>query len=175
LTKVAAAEEWRGAVDAIPEDTGKPKVPTASETVAGPVGNAVRNTLVSLLPKGVDVTAKGGEGDYAYVVVDDGKGRSLVQINVQPDMSDVRDDLFGTGSETLEDGTQVTTRQGAGDKGVEGAVMWTVDTMRTHGYRVVVSAFNAGTQHEAPTRETPALTMKQLREIALSDKWLGLA
>jgi hypothetical protein len=49
--------------------------------------------------------------------------------------------------------------------------MWTVDTLRTDGSRVVISAFNAGTQHEAPTRETPALTMKQLREIALSPRW----
>lgn len=49
--------------------------------------------------------------------------------------------------------------------------MWTVDTLRTDGFRVVVSAFNAGTQRAAPTRPTPALTREQLREIALSPKW----
>ena len=44
-------------------------------------------------------------------------------------------------------------------------------TLLDDGFRVVVRAFNSGTQHDAPTRETPALTMKQLREIALSPEW----
>jgi hypothetical protein len=48
--------------------------------------------------------------------------------------------------------------------------MWTVDTLRTDGFRVIVSAFNAGNQHDAASRPTPALTEDQLREIALSPK-----
>lgn len=176
LKKVAAAAEWRRAVDAIPEDPNRPTAGAEAPETVEVAG--VLPTFVSLLPKNVDVVAKSGDSDdseYAYVVVDDGKGRSLVQINVQPDMSDVRGDLFDSDSETLDDGTQVAKRQTGGDKGVAGAVMWTVDTMRTDGFRVVVSAFNAGTQHEAPTRGTPALTMKQLRAIALSPKWLALS
>ncbi|MFE6852480.1 hypothetical protein ACFVDH_17015 [Streptomyces sp. NPDC057674] len=140
-----------------------------------PSGDAVRSTLRSLLPKGLKVTDKGGEGQYAYVVVDDGKGKSLVQINVQPNMSDVAGDLFGSGEvTTLPDGRRVKLTQQPGEKGGEGVVWWTADTMTPEGFRVVVSAFNAGTQHEAATRAEPALTMQQLKAIALSAKWQKL-
>lgn len=80
------------------------------------------------------------DGDFAYAVVDDGKGKSMVQVNVQPDMLDVAGDLFGSNSETLPDGTRVAVKQGPGDRGDQ--VMWTVDTMRADGKRVVISAFN---------------------------------
>ncbi|MEU1690964.1 hypothetical protein [Streptomyces hirsutus] len=49
--------------------------------------------------------------------------------------------------------------------------MWTVDTMRADGRRVVISAFNTGAQHEDVTRDAPALSMKELRAIALSPRW----
>ncbi len=134
---------------------------------------AVRSTLISLLPKGLKVTHRGGGGDYAFVVVDDGKGASLIGVNVQPNMDDVRGELFN-GSEELPDGTVYSWQESAGDKGVEGAVMWTADTLRPDGLRVVVSAFNAGTQHDAPSRETPALTQDQLKSLATNAKWAEL-
>ncbi|MFD7457256.1 MULTISPECIES: hypothetical protein [unclassified Streptomyces] len=171
LAKIAKASAWRAAIDAIPENPkGKPSaggdVPPAAD------GTSVVKTLKKLLPKGLKVVSDGGqETEYGYVVVDDGKGRSMVQINVQPDMSDVADQLFGADSETLEDGTKVAVRQGPGEKGGEGVVMWNVDTMRPDGRRVVISAFNSGAQHTAATRETPALTIEQLREIALDPQW----
>ncbi|MFI6011757.1 hypothetical protein ACIBAG_23565 [Streptomyces sp. NPDC051243] len=86
-------------------------------------------------------------------------------------MGDVADELFGSDAETLADGTKVTDRADAGDKDVPGCVRWTVDTLRTDGFRVVVSAYNADGPHAAPSRGTPALTTKQLREIALSPQW----
>ncbi|KUL22314.1 hypothetical protein [Streptomyces regalis] len=86
------------------------------------------------------------------------------------DASDAADALYGADAETLPDGTRVATRQGPGDKGVEGSVMWTVDTIRTDGFRVVISAYNpAG--HGTPIHATPAVTTEQLRQIALSPKW----
>ncbi|MEV5337938.1 hypothetical protein AB0K93_05545 [Streptomyces sp. NPDC052676] len=178
LEKVASASAWRAVVDAIPEDPGNAKPTSGTEAPASPPpaadGAAVRETLVGLLPKEAEVVAQGGqETEYAYVVVDDGKGRSLVQINVQPDMRDVADQLYAD-AETLADGTKVAVRQGPGEKGGEGVVMWTVDTMRPDGRRVVISAFNSGAQHTAATRETPALTIGRLREIALSPQWLKL-
>lgn len=51
--------------------------------------------------------------------------------------------------------------------------MWTVDTIRKDGFRVVISAFNSGAQNTAATRATPALTMTQLKAIATSGKWQG--
>ncbi|QIY98004.1 hypothetical protein HEP87_33570 [Streptomyces sp. S1D4-11] len=171
LKTLATAGAWLGVVDAIPVD---PKAPTAAAAQpSGVSGRAIGSTLVSLLPKGVKVVTKSGpDSGYGYVVLDDGKGRSLVQINVQPNMSDVEHQLFGADAETLADGTKVVTHKEPGEKG--GVVMWTADTIRTDGFRVVVSAFNSGSQETAATRTAPALTTKQLRAIALSAKWRGL-
>ncbi|MFI2430631.1 hypothetical protein [Streptomyces sp. NPDC018693] len=171
LKSFVTAKEWLALIDAIPEEDKPTAAP--AEPPAGIGGQRIVVTLTGLLPQGVKVVDKGSQdSEYAYVVVDDGKGESFVQINVQPDMSDVRHQLFGAGSETLDDGTQVATRQGRGEKA--DLVMWTVDTMRPDGRRVVISAFNSGTQKDPATRETPALTMEQLRNIALSPRWEAL-
>jgi hypothetical protein len=170
LKEIATAPVWREVVDAIP------RRPAPTATPSDPwrtPGQAVGKTLAELLPEGVKVVSRGGqESEFAYVVVDDGKGASLVQINVQHGMSDVADELYGSG-ETLPDGTRVATRQGPGDDRVPGVLMWTVDTLRPgdDGFRVVISAFNNGAAHAAPTRDEPALTMEQLRKIALSPEW----
>ncbi|MEV5848209.1 hypothetical protein AB0M32_40230 [Streptomyces sp. NPDC051985] len=173
LTTLAAAQDWRGIADGLPDDPTQTGSPTEEPTPAQGDAKAIRQTLASLIPKGLKVVAHGSDDSdqFTYVVVDDGRGRSLVQINVQPDMGDVAGDLFGSGSETLADGTLVAERQEPGEKGGAGVVMWTVDTLRTDGFRVVVSAFNSGSQQTAATRTAPALTMKQLRAIALSPKW----
>ena len=171
LRKLAAASAWRDAIDAMPPDTNKPAPqPSATETV-GTV--AVAPTLRSLLPKGVFKVSgdSGDDSDFGYLVLDDGKGKSLVQVNVQGNMSDVESDLFGSDAEVLADGTKVARHQEPSEKGGAGAVMWTVDTIRTDGRRVVISELNSGAPHDDATRKTPALTMKQLREIALSPKW----
>ncbi|UUU24658.1 hypothetical protein [Streptomyces sp. DSM 40750] len=202
LKEIATDPGWRKAIDTIPEETEKEKEsqeekersstekpdPGSSDSVgsgssAGSTSvdppmvdsDTIQKTLAGLLPDGVDVVGKGGqESEFAYVVLDDGKGQSLVQINVQPGMADVADSLFGADAETLPDGTKVVTQQEPGEKGGEGVVMWTVDTLRTDGLRVVISAFNSGAQHTAATRDTPALTMAQLKEIATSEKWKTL-
>ncbi|MGW0817539.1 hypothetical protein ACWD00_30655 [Streptomyces viridiviolaceus] len=174
LKEVVTAEVWRRVVDSLPKDPKKPSTSAAPDTrPPGASGEAVVETLAGLLPEKLKVVTRGGqETEYGYVVVDDGKGRSLVQINVQHGMADVAGQLYGNG-ETLPDGTRVTTRQGPGEKGAAGVVMWTADTMRpgTDGFRVVISAFNTGAQHEDATRDAPALTVEQLKEIALSPEW----
>ncbi|MFE2260323.1 hypothetical protein [Streptomyces griseosporeus] len=170
LIRLASAQEWRALADDIPPDPNAwPGAPThAPEQPGAPV----RSTLQTLLPKGLNVVDRSSnEAGFGYLVVDDGKGASLVQVNVQTGMSGDAGDLFGSGSETLPDGTRVAVHQGPGEKGGEGVVMWTVDTLRTDGRRVLISAFNSGTQHDAATRETPALTIAQMRAIALSPQW----
>ncbi|MEU0947136.1 hypothetical protein ABZ379_31035 [Streptomyces canus] len=162
LTRLAAAKEWRPVANALPDPLPDPEL-TGSDLHA-------RTHLLALLPKGLKVTDRSSDdGDFAYAVVDDGKGRSLVQVNVQPDMLDSAGDLFGSNSETLPDGTRVAVKQGPGDKGHQ--VMWTVDTMRADGRRVVISAFNAGTQNQPATRATPALSIAQMRKMALDALW----
>ncbi|MFJ4690020.1 hypothetical protein [Streptomyces sp. NPDC088766] len=172
LKSLVAAKEWRRVADALPEPAA---APTASGSAAGTSGLAGRRILAVLtgsLPDGVQVVSSDhDETEFACAVVDDGKGRSYLQVNMQRGMSDAAGELYGSGAETLADGTRVATRQGPGEKGGEGVVMWTVDTMRADGRRVVVSAFNSGSQTTAATRSEPALTMAQLREIALSPQW----
>ncbi|MGW1543364.1 hypothetical protein ACWCPM_24525 [Streptomyces sp. NPDC002309] len=168
LKDVATASVWSALAPAEDGQGSPPPMEPAAPSHTF-TGSAV-DRLVTLLPEKAKVVSKGGEGEFGYVVVDDGKGRSLVQINVQPGMGDTAGELFG-GAETLPDGTLVTERQGPGEKGGEGVVMWTADTLREDGLRVVISAFNSGTQHDAATREAPALTTRQLREIALDPKW----
>nr|WP_127891845.1 hypothetical protein [Streptomyces sp. S10(2018)] len=173
LRELVTAGVWREVVDAIPKSP-KPSRSTAPRTERPEVsGKSVGDTLAALLPGTLDVVAHGGqESEYAYVVVDDGRGRSLVQINVQYGMADVAGQLYADG-ETLPDGTRVATRQGPGEKAGSGVVMWTVDTLRPGpaGFRVVISAFNTGDQNKDATRDAPALTMEQLRQIALSEDW----
>ncbi|MEU1190278.1 hypothetical protein [Streptomyces sp. NPDC005859] len=173
LKTLAAASEWRRIADAIPAEGKKPVSPSGSSArPAEMAGWLILRKLTLLLPKGLETVRNGSqETGYGYLVVDDGKGASLVQVNVQPDMSDVADELYGSNAETLSDGTRVATKQGPGEKGGAGVVMWTVDTMRKDGMRVVVSAFNAAEQDKAATRAKPALTIGQLRAIALSPRW----
>ncbi|MDQ0685958.1 hypothetical protein QF032_004950 [Streptomyces achromogenes] len=173
LRTLAAASEWRRIVDAMPREQQKPSAAaSASARPAEMAGWLILRKLSLLLPSSLKRVSYGSqETGYGYMVVDDGKGRSLVQVNVQPGMSDVADELFGDGSETLADGTRVAVRQGPGEKGGAGVVMWTVDTLRKDGLRIVVSAFNAAEQNKAATRAEPALTIAQLRTIALSPRW----
>ncbi|WP_121717323.1 hypothetical protein, partial [Streptomyces sp. E5N91] len=178
LKKLVTADVWRDVVAATPV---RP-TPSASAGASGgerppaASGKDITKTLVGLLPAGLDVGKKGGQDtEYSYLVVDDGRGASLVQVNVQHGMDDVAGQLYASG-ETLPDGTRLATHQGVGDDRVPGVVMWTVDTMRPgdDGFRVVISEFNNGSAHGQPTREAPALTMDQLREIALSEEWDAL-
>ncbi|MBK3575227.1 hypothetical protein JHN63_15680 [Streptomyces sp. MBT65] len=171
LTKLAASDAWREAIDAMPEQT--PTGTSTAETSGSALNAPIAPTLKRLLPKGFTVSdSSGDDSGFGYLVVDDGKGRSLVQVNVQANMSNAEDELFGSDAEVLSDGTKVATHQEPGEKGGAGVVMWTVDTLRTDGTRVVISAFNSGAQDTAATRKTPALTTKQLRTIALSPNWL---
>ncbi|WP_320783902.1 hypothetical protein [Streptomyces sp. CRN 30] len=177
LKEVVTADVWRGMIDSLPGETDKPSAPASPETTPSDApGEGAGDTLTALLPKGLDVVDHGddGSGEFAYVIVDDGRGQSLVQVNVEHGMNDpeITEQLWGD-AETLPDGTLLSTQQGAGDDRVAGAVMWTVDTLRkgTDGFRVVISAFNNGAAHAEPERETPALTMDQLKEMALSEEW----
>ncbi|MFD7444337.1 hypothetical protein [Streptomyces sp. NPDC059909] len=187
LKTLVTAEQWKPVVAGVPApdktkaDGAKAGAKAGAPTPAGPEpstidGKAVHATLVSLLPKGLRVTDKGAEGDeHAYVVVDDGRGESLVGINVQPNMKDVEAELFPAGTyTTLPDGTKVRAIQQPGEKGGKGVVWWSVDTIRPDGRRVVISAFNAPAQHLAATRDEPAPTMEQLKSIATSEKWRTL-
>lgn len=176
LKAVVTSTKWQAALKTLPAPPVETVEPGGSD-YAEPDGAKVQATLRSLLPKGLKVTAEGGQGEWAYAVVDDGKGATRIEINVQPRASkavkgqkSIEDELFA-GVEPGPDGIKVKTQQRAGEKGGSGVVWWTADTIRPGGLRVVVSAFNSGAQHAAATRSEPALTMEQLKAIATSQKW----
>ncbi|MEU9994285.1 hypothetical protein [Streptomyces sp. NPDC050848] len=165
LKTLVTASGWRPLLERLPAPPGtKPTAPPVVD------GADVRATLRSLLPKGLSVVSGGGQDEFAYVVVNDGKGKSLVQINVQNRMQDVADRLIAGGTK-LPDGRLVMVTEEPGEKGGAGVLEWTADTLTPSGFRVVISAYNTGAQHDAATRTKPALTKDQLKAIALSPKW----
>ncbi|MEV5611535.1 hypothetical protein [Streptomyces sp. NPDC052225] len=172
LKAVVGSAKWQPVMDALGEAPAEAAAPPIAQ---GTEKDVLLKTLKSQLPQRAKVVREGGqESEYVYVVVDDGKGESLVQINVQPHMSDGGGQLYGDDTQTLPDGTKVRERKGNGDdKGGAGMVQWTVDTLRKDGFRVVISAFNSGSQVKDATRAEPALTMAELKKIALSDAWRG--
>ncbi|MER6410620.1 hypothetical protein [Streptomyces humidus] len=170
LKKLATAAQWRRIIDAVPEKKRTP-APATPQGEADVQFQRMLSVLRITLPKKLKIVSSGGQGGFVHVVVDDGKGRSYLQVNLQLNMSDAAGQLYGSDAETLPDGTRVATSQGPGEKGGEGVVMWTADTMRGDGRRVVISAFNADSQSTAATRPEPPLTIAQLREIALSPHW----
>ncbi|MFE9169521.1 hypothetical protein ACFYNZ_08320 [Streptomyces kebangsaanensis] len=173
LTALVTAHEWRTAADAMPLDKRSPAGPDT--TPATPRGS-ISATLTALVPDGLKIVSKSPPDDdqFGYLVLDDGRGRSLVQVNVQPGMQDVEDQLFGSDAKVLPDGTKVALRKQSGDKGISGIVWWSVDTIRPDGLRVVISAFNSGAQNTPATREEPVLTMEQMEAIATDRTWLTL-
>ncbi|MFD8414417.1 hypothetical protein ACFV2Q_22115 [Streptomyces sp. NPDC059650] len=170
LKAVATSPLWLPALKDLPA--------AAPEEQRPPVLAGVRDAAVALqtlLPAdGVTITKRGGTSDYAYAVLDDGRGGSLVEANVQTGMGELLARRFaGSQTTVLPDGTRVRAEKTAGEKGGAGVVMWTVDTLRTDGRRVVVSAFNTADQNAAATRAEPLLTIEQLRKIALDPRWLA--
>ncbi|MEF9906048.1 hypothetical protein [Streptomyces sp. P9-A2] len=165
LEELATAPQWRAAVDAIPKPADWSAPPPRA---AGP---AVLERLAGLVPDRLDVVSKGSQGkEDAHVVVDDGKGRSFVRISVRHGMSDLVGEIYGP-VEKLEDGTRVATWEKPRKEDAAGVVVWTVEALRTDGRRVMASAFSTGAQHEDAALGTPALSMEELRTIALSPWW----
>ncbi|MFE4261672.1 hypothetical protein [Streptomyces sp. NPDC056883] len=114
--------------------------------------------------------------DLGYLVLDDGKGKSLVSLEIQVDNARKPGepatwaDLFKD-AETLPDGSKVLTEKRDGDKGVPGMVWWKAEVLRPNGTRLMLSAFNAETQGSAVTRKEPVLSVERLKELATSPKW----
>ncbi|MEU9701144.1 hypothetical protein [Streptomyces sp. NPDC047981] len=174
LETLVTAPGWRPLLEKLPTRNAPPSQSgdTPPQTPDGANGADVGATLRSLLPKGLTVVSSGGQDEeFAYVVVNDGKGKSLVQINVQNRMGDLAPHLRAGGATQLSDGQLVLVAEQPGEKGGAGVTAWTAESLTSSGFRVVISAFNTGAQHEAATRAKPALTKAQLRDLALSPKW----
>ncbi|MET9690171.1 hypothetical protein ABZY81_17115 [Streptomyces sp. NPDC006514] len=169
LKTLVTSDTWHPALNDLP--AADPEPAPRPESIALRDRKAV-DALEQLMKRfeiTVPIASKGGQGTYGYVVLDDGKGKSLVQINVQSNADP--SGFTGNSAVTSEsDGTKVKVTAGPGEKD-RGVTQWKVDTLRKDGLRVVVSAFNTADQNGSATRPSPALTMGQLRQIALAPEW----
>jgi hypothetical protein len=171
MKTLVTAEAWR----AIGAQLGEPRKETAEPGHSA--GAPVNKVLVSLLPKGLKVVDQQGDPGYGFVVADDGQGASFIQVNAQTGMKDLLKDHFTGDVTELPDGTKVMVKK-EGDpdqKGGEGAVGWTVDTLRPDGFRVVMMAFNAPGQGQDASRAEPVLTIEQMKTIVLDGEWYAAA
>ncbi|AWZ09795.1 MULTISPECIES: hypothetical protein [unclassified Streptomyces] len=171
LRALVTSPLWHPALDDLPS---APTEPPAEPVRSGTEALDILGELVA--GYGIPVVGKDDDGaDLGYVVLDEGKGKSLVSLQIQPDNPGhpgTWADLFTT-ADTLPDGSKLLTRKQPGEKGGAGVVWWSVEVLRPNGTRLIVSAFNSPTQSAAATRKLPALTMEQLQEIATSPKWPG--
>ncbi|WP_407837908.1 hypothetical protein ACE1OC_18390 [Streptomyces sp. DSM 116496] len=153
-------------------------LPAAGQEEARPAGRSGAKAVVILeellRTDGIPVVSRDEEGaDLGYLVLDEGKGKSLVSLQIQPDNPKhpgTWADLFKD-AETLPDGTKVLTRKRDGDKDVPGMLWWSAEALRPNGTRLILSSFNAATQGSAVTRKEPVLSVERMKELVTSPKW----
>ena len=163
LKTLATSTVWHEALNALPA------APAESAQRDEATGVSGKDALVALLGKyGIPIASAKGRDQIGQAVLNDGKGLSLVQLVHTKGNSQTP--LTGPGVTTTDDGTRVKVTQKGAEHG-GGVVVWTVDTLRLNGLRVEVTAYNTGEQLGQATRPEPALTLEQLKEIALAPRW----
>lgn len=152
-------------------------LPAAGQSQRQPVRGGMKavDILEGMLSKdGIPVVRRDEDGsDLGYLILDDGKGKSLVSLQIQPASAkhpEMWADLFAS-AQTLPDGTKFLTRKQPGEKGGAGVVWWSAEALLPNGTRVIMSSFNAESQSSAATRKEPVLTVARMTELATSPKW----
>ena len=169
LTTIATSPTWQPFFATLPTPSTNAPTQQAPRAITA---EQITTILTPLLPAGLHIADQGGSAGFAHLTVDDGHGKSLVTVNVQqwkPNDPAILD-LFKN-ADTLPDGTRIRTEQAPPPQGGRGAIAWTVDTLRSNGLRVLVSAVNASAYVVPATRPNPALTIPQLKQIALDPTW----
>lgn len=168
LSAIASSPVWDPVLAAMPVPPARDR----ASAIPRMTGRQIDHVVEQLLPAGMRAAQRGGSEGFGHITVDDGHGKSLVAVNVQrwrAGDSDIAK-LF-TKADTLPDGTRVEVRKGPASGGGKGAVEWSVDTLREDGLRVVISAVNARAYQLPGARKEPALSIRQLEQIALDAAW----
>ncbi|MBC2876469.1 MULTISPECIES: hypothetical protein [Streptomyces] len=174
LGSIVRSPAWHKAVDALPpagapSSSGKP---TASD------GRLAR-VLLSLLPPGGRITDLHSDDALVQLVYDDGHGKSMIEVDVQDGMAEALDGHMTCPSDAgddcrarpLPDGTRVKVTRTPSEKGGD-AVVWTADTLRKDGRRVLVREINSFAESGPVTRSEPPLSLDRIRSMALDRKWI---
>ncbi|MEU3458353.1 hypothetical protein ABZ721_00170 [Streptomyces sp. NPDC006733] len=152
--------------------TGTSTPAEASHSVPGPAISAV---LKGLIPAGMRRSDAGDSASFAHVTVDDGHGKTLIEVNVEFWEPRSADSLaFFSGAETLADGTRVMVSQESAEKGGTGTVRWIAQILRPNGRRIVLAELNASGYHRPATRTAPVFTIDRLKAMVLSPAWKTL-
>ncbi|MGW5852537.1 hypothetical protein ACWFQ8_32210 [Streptomyces sp. NPDC055254] len=163
LKTLVTSTVWHEALNTMPA------APAESAQRDEATGVSGKDALVALLGKyRIPIDSAKGRYQIGQAVLNDGKGLSLVQLAHTKGSQQMP--LTGPGVTTADDGTMVKVTQKSADHGA-GVVEWTVETLRSNGLRVEATAYNTGEQLGTATRPEPALTVAQLKEIALAPRW----
>ncbi|MCX5212862.1 hypothetical protein OG689_26900 [Kitasatospora sp. NBC_00240] len=174
LGALVTDKSWDRVVEALPTPKPQPRN-TGKEYSA----EEILAITAGLLPAGLTESETGGQPGYANFVLNDGKGKSMVELNVQDWSRELKEHQQGTAKNgdvveqvfakatTLPDGTKVVLAKGA-DK----AAVWTVNSLRPDGMRVVIGAYTSGGPQQPSVRSAPVLTEAQLEAIATSPLWV---
>jgi hypothetical protein len=174
LTSVVRSPAWNKVIAALPREApssspsdGRQRVPGARMT----------EVLKSHLPHGGTVSDLNAGDDLVQLVYDDGRGKNMVEVDAQYNMSALLAGEMGCAdvsgeceAMTLPDGTKVKKVEGHSEKGGS-AVVWLVDTLRPDGRRVAVREVNSYAESAPVTRAQPALSMDRLLTIALDKRF----
>jgi hypothetical protein len=179
LRVVVTDQGWLPALAAIPAVPALSPADIARKSFNFPSTAKILATVAPLLPASLTLADGGGTDESgAHFLVDDGRGRSLVEMAVQDwsvykpgvsTWSDVTED-FG-GAKVLPDGTRVLRFSDRDYAGQKGLVRHGVDILRPDHLRVTVWTYNTTAQPQPPTRSEPALSVDQLQALATSPVW----
>ncbi|MFF3613565.1 hypothetical protein [Streptomyces sp. NPDC002580] len=172
----ASAAEPRTAGDKASVSAPSTALAGSGESLSGP---RMIRVLKSLLPKGGKISDEQSQDGFAAVVWDDGRGKSMIEVNAQDDMGDVLAGRMGCEGEyiecqalTLADGTLVKRAKRASEKGGS-TVVWLVDTLHPDGRRVIVQEVNSSIEGGPVTRPRPPFSLDRLQNMALDSRWAG--
>lgn len=182
LTALVNVSLWKPVFDALgpvkapagpaPGASTAPATTAVGHTVPGPAISAV---LRGLIPAGMRRGDADDSEGFAQLTVDDGHGRTLIEVNVEHWAPEAPDTLaFFSGAETLADGTRLLVSQGPAEKGGSGTVHWTAQILRPNGRRIVLAELNASGYQQPATRSAPVFTIDRLRAMVLSPDWKKL-
>lgn len=176
LTSIVRSPAWNKAIAALPAAEGAPST-GGSAAVRRVPGARMTRVLRSHLPRTGTTSDLNAGDDLVQLVYDDGRGKNMVEVDAQYDMTEPLARHMGCAgvsgeceATTLTDGTKVKKVKGWSEKGGPAAV-WLVDTLRPDGRRVAVREVNSYAESAPVTRPQPALRMDELLAIALDERF----
>lgn len=181
IKAAAQSGTWAAAVASVASQT---PVPSAPVGLPGAVpGDEILTLLKTFLPRAATITNEFSQPGYATFVMDDGKGKSAVGINVQPKMAEelagrmtcaaLQITVTSCTEQVLPAGHKLLLTKRPSEKGGK-AVVWGAELLRPDGLRIVVTSVNSYSEAAAPTRTEPALDLDRLMAVAIDERWAQL-